>query len=815
MPMPTTVNGKPVKTGSWTVEEDRLLAEWQGKVGNRWSAVAKKIPGRTGQQCAQRWRHKVNPNIKKEKWTPSEDEALAALVAEFGNQWAEIARRLDGRTDQQCMGRWRRHLDPNIRREVWEAHEDEKLAEMYAVHGSQWSRISAAIPGRTAQQCRARWFQVEAGPTSGQKPVRKSARSPSRRASRRRSYASDGDFSDCEDGEEEEEEEEECLEDEWGGESDEDGLPPPEYSTPLRKAYARAMARGSDREASNARRTLLSPRSSDPGALERRSSGASRTSGRSTVTRHNISSAMPREDDSSGHASANVGSDRDADGHEGFSPPGRRAFSRLGGNPTPSRGQRAGLRGSPGMVQESPFRPAGHAMSMNAEAELLWPGGQRMDQASAQASMFASPSPRKRTARSPAEAQGAEHCQQSRMDPNSLRSPAKDPHHQTHNQGTPKRPPPAAGMGGRATPKTPRTNKAFQSPHPPQWRVSPSLNILSLLQSPHPSAKTDIMQSPGFKGLFTPDWAKRRLPDPQSAPPLYQPPEGATQLESEDSGSFGDGGRNSMGRGPVARKLNIEAALKGGAASQNANSIPPGRSQGLAHHQSSQAGEDPRDSGKCIPAVWDPQHAPLGTANAAAVQMARRKKCSPARRLKAGSPLAVNRVRLEGDAARKASDAEDSMDMSDGPQAYFPHHPLLRPGYYQLRPSNSIDTDDASDYMSASVRPADSEAEDSVLQAGSSGCWQLTDKENSACNALAQLSVLPIPELSINEASSMHPSFKVPEPEGQGQRHSYPDHFHDSAHPNADRARSLDPAALTGTTSSHVRMRLHALLEGL
>lgn len=27
--------------------------------GNRWSLVAMHIPGRTGQQCAQRWRHKV------------------------------------------------------------------------------------------------------------------------------------------------------------------------------------------------------------------------------------------------------------------------------------------------------------------------------------------------------------------------------------------------------------------------------------------------------------------------------------------------------------------------------------------------------------------------------------------------------------------------------------------------------------------------------------------------------------------------------------------------------------------------------------
>jgi hypothetical protein len=63
----------------------------------------------------------VNPSIKKEKWTEDEDGRLAALVGEHGNAWAEIARRMAGRTDQQCMGRWRRHLDPAIRRDAWAA----------------------------------------------------------------------------------------------------------------------------------------------------------------------------------------------------------------------------------------------------------------------------------------------------------------------------------------------------------------------------------------------------------------------------------------------------------------------------------------------------------------------------------------------------------------------------------------------------------------------------------------------------------------------------------------------------------------------
>ena len=37
MPMPTYVNERPVKTGCWTEREDELLAEWQGKYGNRFA----------------------------------------------------------------------------------------------------------------------------------------------------------------------------------------------------------------------------------------------------------------------------------------------------------------------------------------------------------------------------------------------------------------------------------------------------------------------------------------------------------------------------------------------------------------------------------------------------------------------------------------------------------------------------------------------------------------------------------------------------------------------------------------------------------
>jgi hypothetical protein len=36
----------------------------QGQLGNKWAEVARHIPGRTGQQCAQRWRHTVRECVR-------------------------------------------------------------------------------------------------------------------------------------------------------------------------------------------------------------------------------------------------------------------------------------------------------------------------------------------------------------------------------------------------------------------------------------------------------------------------------------------------------------------------------------------------------------------------------------------------------------------------------------------------------------------------------------------------------------------------------------------------------------------------------
>lgn len=42
----------------------------------------------------------------------------------------------------------------------WSAEEDAKLRALHAQYGTSWSRISRCLKGRTSQQCRARWHQI-------------------------------------------------------------------------------------------------------------------------------------------------------------------------------------------------------------------------------------------------------------------------------------------------------------------------------------------------------------------------------------------------------------------------------------------------------------------------------------------------------------------------------------------------------------------------------------------------------------------------------------------------------------------------------
>ena len=66
---------------------DEIVKKLVKKYGPRhWSTIASNLPGRIGKQCRERWHNHLNPNIKRESWTPQEDIEIINAHINLGNR---------------------------------------------------------------------------------------------------------------------------------------------------------------------------------------------------------------------------------------------------------------------------------------------------------------------------------------------------------------------------------------------------------------------------------------------------------------------------------------------------------------------------------------------------------------------------------------------------------------------------------------------------------------------------------------------------------------------------------------------------------
>jgi len=144
-----------------------LLAAIEDHGPRNWKAIATCIPNRNHAQCLQRWVKALQPGLKKGYWSRHEDDLLRELVFQGGwitgkrTRWSAMSKKIVGRTPKQCRERWHHHLSPFINRDPYTEEEDVLILTQHKLVGNKWADISRMLTGRTSEAVKTRWQTLQ------------------------------------------------------------------------------------------------------------------------------------------------------------------------------------------------------------------------------------------------------------------------------------------------------------------------------------------------------------------------------------------------------------------------------------------------------------------------------------------------------------------------------------------------------------------------------------------------------------------------------------------------------------------------------
>ncbi|KAJ9558341.1 hypothetical protein OSB04_012955 [Centaurea solstitialis] len=97
-----------LRKGLWSPEEDEKLMNYMLRNGQGcWTDIARNAGlQRCGKSCRLRWINYLRPDLKRGAFSPQEEQLIVHLHSLLGNRWSQIAARLPGRTDNEIKNFW-------------------------------------------------------------------------------------------------------------------------------------------------------------------------------------------------------------------------------------------------------------------------------------------------------------------------------------------------------------------------------------------------------------------------------------------------------------------------------------------------------------------------------------------------------------------------------------------------------------------------------------------------------------------------------------------------------------------------------------